>query len=436
MSPEVSQTAAVATRASLNVQSTALTFRPTGSIFDSDAAFASAQRKAQVLVAADTVPERYQNNMPNVLIALDFAGIVGVPVLFVMQNLDVIKKKPSWSGKFQIAAVRGCGRFTNVKFVNGTDGTVQFGNGAAAIGLPNHTCFMQAQDIETGELVIGTTVSMRMAVLEGWYGKQDSKWQTMPELMLQYRAGAFFARVHIPDILLGMQSSEELLDVAPQRGPVFNDAGTGATDVSAEPYAASTAQISPAEPAARKTRTRRAAPVVSVEMPEANEAGTGASDATPADATVPSQEPEAPYASPAHTPEAATIATPGTPAAAKETPQQTRDRVQAAQYPEMVATRTEASAPAKATGTPVEIAPRHSDATTWPAGFEFITVDGEVENAGTIDRAEPIGQRLKRFNEQIQYHQKKHGSQPAADVPTPEADAVQMPNPNGDKDYF
>ena len=35
----------------------------------------------------------------------------------------------------------------------------------------------------------------------------------MPELMLQYRAGAFFARVQCPDVLLGMQTIEEVSDV-------------------------------------------------------------------------------------------------------------------------------------------------------------------------------------------------------------------------------
>ena len=51
-----------------------------------------------------------------------------------------------------------------------------------------------------------------MAKDEGWYGKSGSKWQTMPELMLQYRAAAFFARTNCPEITMGMYTSEEYSD--------------------------------------------------------------------------------------------------------------------------------------------------------------------------------------------------------------------------------
>jgi hypothetical protein len=39
----------------------------------------------------------------------------------------------------------------------------------------------------------------------------------MPELMLRYRSAAFFARLYAPDITLGMQTAEEVEDIAPER---------------------------------------------------------------------------------------------------------------------------------------------------------------------------------------------------------------------------
>ena len=54
---------------------------------------------------------------------------------------------------------------------------------------------------------------MQMAADEGWISKNGSKWKTMPEQMLQYRAGAFFARVNCPDLLLGLPTVEEVNDV-------------------------------------------------------------------------------------------------------------------------------------------------------------------------------------------------------------------------------
>ena len=50
-----------------------------------------------------------------------------------------------------------------------------------------------------------------MAKNEGWLA--NSKWKNMPEQMLGYRAAAFFARMHCPEALAGMQTREEVYDV-------------------------------------------------------------------------------------------------------------------------------------------------------------------------------------------------------------------------------
>ena len=54
-----------------------------------------------------------------------------------------------------------------------------------------------------------------MAKAEGWLTKTGSKWQTMPELMLKYRAAAFFGRLYAPEVLMGMQTAEEVIDITP-----------------------------------------------------------------------------------------------------------------------------------------------------------------------------------------------------------------------------
>lgn len=51
-----------------------------------------------------------------------------------------------------------------------------------------------------------------MAKDEGWYGKKGSKWQTLPELMLRYRAASFLISTTAPELLLGFQTSEEVID--------------------------------------------------------------------------------------------------------------------------------------------------------------------------------------------------------------------------------
>lgn len=126
--------------------------------------------------------------------------------MMVMQNLYVVRGKPSWSGQACTALVAGSGKFKNVKHVyTGERGTDTWG------------CYLQATRIEDNEVVNGVEVTIKMAKDEEWYGKTGSKWKTMPELMLAYRASAFFARVHIPNALMGVSVEGEVEDVVKEK---------------------------------------------------------------------------------------------------------------------------------------------------------------------------------------------------------------------------
>jgi hypothetical protein len=73
-------------------------------------------------------------------------------------------------------------------------------------------CRAFAVERESNLELVGALVTINMAKIEGWYGKSGSKWKTMPEQMLQYRAGAFWCRTYAPEIALGMHTSEEIQD--------------------------------------------------------------------------------------------------------------------------------------------------------------------------------------------------------------------------------
>jgi len=68
-------------------------------------------------------------------------------------------------------------------------------------------------------------VNWAMVKAEGWYDTKDkngkfiSKWRTMAELMFQYRAASFFGRLYAPDILNGMHSVEETVDIVSKIDP-------------------------------------------------------------------------------------------------------------------------------------------------------------------------------------------------------------------------
>lgn len=66
------------------------------------------------------------------------------------------------------------------------------------------------------QIIYGAEISVRMAVLERWYTKSGSKWQTMPRQMLIYRAASFFQRAYCPEIGMGFHTTEEEIDRAPE----------------------------------------------------------------------------------------------------------------------------------------------------------------------------------------------------------------------------
>lgn len=154
------------------------------------------------------VPEMYQNNKANCFVACEIANRMGVSPLMVMQNLYIVKGKPTWSGQACVALINGTRLFSPLRFVFvGEKGTDTWG------------CYVTCTRLSDGEVLNGTVVDMAMAKAEGWLNKSGSKWLTMPEQMMQYRAAAFFARVYCPNALMGLQTAEEVQDVSGYEEP-------------------------------------------------------------------------------------------------------------------------------------------------------------------------------------------------------------------------
>ena len=158
-------------------------------------------KMARFLATSDFIPEQYRNAPQNCIIAIDIANRMGIAPLMVMQNLYIVKGKPTWSGAFCVAAINGSGRFTPLDFVPVYD------NGKV-VGY-----YARATRVSTGTVCQTEPITMAMASAEGWLNKPGSKWRTMPEQMMKYRAASFFARTYCPDILQGMPTYEEVQDV-------------------------------------------------------------------------------------------------------------------------------------------------------------------------------------------------------------------------------
>ena len=181
---------------------------------------------------ADGTPQLIENPnaTSNCLIALNMANRMGYDPLMIMQNLYIIEGRPAWSSQFIIAAINACGKFDPLQFeiVNEGEKEIEYVNSywengkklsaKATVKLENLTCIAWTTD-RKGNRLQSDKVSMEMAVEEGWYQKNGSKWQTMPGQMLRYRSAAFFGRIYAPEVLMGIYAADEIrdfVDVTPE----------------------------------------------------------------------------------------------------------------------------------------------------------------------------------------------------------------------------
>ena len=169
-------------------------------IFGTSDNFIMAMQMAKALSESTIVPQTYQKNPSNCLIAIEQAQRMNISPLMVMQNLYPIQGKPSWSSKFLIASINASRKF---------DMELQYDETKDKDGKP-YSCV--AWTMKNGRRIEGMEVNMQMAKDEGWLGKNGSKWKTMPQLMLRYRAASFFSSLNCPELTMGIYTKEEIED--------------------------------------------------------------------------------------------------------------------------------------------------------------------------------------------------------------------------------
>lgn len=234
------------------------------------ASFEFLQRAAKLFSNSSMVPPAYQAMvtkgygkkqtieanpaaLSNCVVALDMAQRMNANPLMIMQNLHIIEGRPSWSSQFIIAAINGCGKFSPLRFdvewmeeMDASYSTFEWVDGSKqelrhTIRIKNARCVAWALEKATGERLESAPVTMEMAVAEGWYGKNGSKWRSMPDLMLRYRSAAFFGRIYAPELLMGLPAAEELHDIIDVRqgadGKYVADLGDSAPQPAVKPAA-------------------------------------------------------------------------------------------------------------------------------------------------------------------------------------------------------
>lgn len=159
---------------------------------------------AEIFAKSKLVPQQFQGNTGDCLIALQMAMRMQVDPFMLMQAMYVVHGKPGIEAKMAIALCNSKGIFRGpIRYELSGSGT-------------SRGCTAWAIDRETGGR-LEETVTMDIAEREGWTKKSGSKWLTIPDLMLKYRSAAWLIRTHCPEVLMGLHTKEELQDIPPDR---------------------------------------------------------------------------------------------------------------------------------------------------------------------------------------------------------------------------
>lgn len=201
--------------------------------------FETMQRVCKMFASSELVPDMYKASkdnpiekaVSNCMIAIEIAQRIGASPLMIMQNMVPIYGKPSWSSKFLVATVNTCGRFNPLQYrftekgmLGMVDYTDYVWDNATRSKKPVVKQFdgQKIMDIEcvayttakgSDQVLESSPVSIRLAIQEGWYTKNGSKWQTMTKQMLMYRAASFWTSAYAPELSMGMRTVEEQQDI-------------------------------------------------------------------------------------------------------------------------------------------------------------------------------------------------------------------------------
>ena len=172
----------------------------TADMFATQAGFELASRMAVALSKSTLLPKDFQGNPANCLVLLDIGSRfkkMGISPFTIAQNLVIVHGRPGWFGQFVIALINGSGLFEKpLQF--------RFDGENDDYGCTALTTTKDGVKLE------GVKITRRMVKAEGW--DKNTKWRNMEMQMFQYRAAAFFGRVHCPQLLMGYHTDDEIED--------------------------------------------------------------------------------------------------------------------------------------------------------------------------------------------------------------------------------
>ena len=149
------------------------------------------QRMAQ----SGLVPKSFANRPNDIFVAMMCCQSLNMPIFQGLQSIAVINGKPSLYGDAVLALVRSSPAFESIK--------EEIKPGVSA------TCTVKRK----GEDPHTQTFTMDQAIHAGLLIR-NPVWKTYPDRMMQMRARSYALRDVFPDVLMGMNIAEEVMDYA------------------------------------------------------------------------------------------------------------------------------------------------------------------------------------------------------------------------------
>ncbi|MEE9159889.1 MAG: recombinase RecT [Gammaproteobacteria bacterium] len=156
-------------------------------------------------------PKGMQGKEGDVMCAIQFGAEVGLPPMQSIQDIAVINGRPSLWGDALLGLVMQSGLCDSIKE---TFSGNKFDDGYG------WTCSVKRKGVEDA-------VVRSFAVADAKRAKKwgtDGPWTTYPDRMLLFRARGFALRDLFPDVLKGLISREEAMDMPPETITVVNEA--------------------------------------------------------------------------------------------------------------------------------------------------------------------------------------------------------------------
>ena len=151
-------------------------------------------RVSKAFSMSGMVPGHFQGKPEACMVALMYAQQLGEHPMVMFQEVSIINGRPNTSARFAISRANKSGLL---------QGPVTWKSKGQDQALEVTASAVMR---ETGE-VITATVTMKEAKADGW--TRNSKYQSIPEQMLRWRAATRLINLYMPEVLFGLGVREE-----------------------------------------------------------------------------------------------------------------------------------------------------------------------------------------------------------------------------------